>query len=99
MNFTYYKITNYNDFVDLDIPSKEFTVELESIGLKTILITKGINVGMLYEGVFLTLNLNDKNPFIFEEQETFGDENTDRWHQAIWIDSENDIWLGIEVDE
>jgi len=41
---------------------------------------------MLYDGVFLSLELNDVSPFIFEGH-------------AIYKDSSENVYLGIEVED
>jgi hypothetical protein len=85
-DFIWYQIVNYNDFVDLDLPSQEFEAIFTNIGLKDVLITKGNLVSMLYEGVFLSCELNDQNPFEFDGH-------------AIWRDENDDLWLGIAKEE
>jgi hypothetical protein len=81
----WYKIFNSVEFEALGIPSKTYTVELEQIGTKDILVTKGIALGITYEGIFLSLNLLDQNPFYFEGM-------------AIYKNSNNDVFLGF-LDE
>ncbi len=83
MTGNYYRIFNQDDFLALELPSMEYEVILQGVGLKTILVTLGNYVSMLYEGVFLPVNLNDRNPFVFEGH-------------SVFIDSQNDVWLGIE---
>lgn len=82
MIYDWYKIVNVSDFEELGLPSQEITLELEGLGEKTILVTKGNAVSILYEGIFLSANFNDKNPFEFEDH-------------AIYVDSNDDLWLGI----
>jgi hypothetical protein len=82
MTYDVYKLINSDDFDALDIVSRKLTLILGEIGQKEILITKGNVTSILYEGVLLSLNLNDKNPFEFEGL-------------AAFIDPNNDIWLGI----
>lgn len=86
MIFDWYKIINYTEFVEAGLPSQELEVFLQDVGVKTILVTKGNMLGILYDGVYLGLNLNDKNPFSFEGY-------------GIYIDDNEDVWLGIEVEE
>lgn len=81
-DFWFYKIINLDEFEALDLPSRSLEVTLDSIGLKTILVTKGETVSLLYEGVFLSVNLNGNNPFEFDGH-------------AVYIDENNDIYLGI----
>lgn len=82
MTFDVYKIINIDDFEAAVIVSRTVTGLFGDLGLKSILVTKGNCISLLYEGVFLSLNLNDKNPFVFEGH-------------AIFVDPNNDLWLGI----
>jgi hypothetical protein len=84
--YDWYKIFNKTEFEALNLVSKVYTLSLEGIGQKDILVTSGISIGMLYEEVFLSLNLNDKNPFEFEDH-------------AIYIDEDDDVFLGIAIED
>jgi len=84
--YTWFYIFNYADFIALDLVSRTYELVLDGVGQKEILVTKGNTVGMTYEGVFLPLELNEKNPFEFDGH-------------AIYKDGDNNVWLGIEVDE
>lgn len=84
MIYNWYKIFNKTEFEALGLVSKTYSLNLEDIGNKDILVTKGNYISIQYETVTLPLNLNSKNPFPFEGH-------------AIYIDDSNDVWLGIEV--
>lgn len=86
MIYDWYNVINKDEFIALDIPQKTVEVILEGIGLREILVTKGIEISLLYDDVFLTVNLNGNNPFSFDGH-------------AVYIDANNDIWLGIEAEE
>lgn len=86
MAYQAFKIFNKDEFDALDLYSKTYTLDLEGIGQKDILVTKGNLYGITYDGVFLALNQNDKNPFEFEGY-------------AIYMDDNNDVYLGIEIEE
>lgn len=86
MIYDWYKIYNRTDFLALELPSLEVTLELEGIGEKTILLTNANTVSLLYEGIFLTADFNEKNPFEFEDH-------------AIYVDSNDDIFLGIKHED
>lgn len=90
MNATFYKIFNLDEFEALDLVSKTYTLILEGIGQKDILVTKGELVSILYEGIFLPINLNDINPFVKN-----GD-TEDELAYAVFINEDNDVFLGIE---
>jgi hypothetical protein len=89
--YDWYKVGNTSDFDELEIPSMEYEFILEDVGLQTVLIVNGFNLGVVYDGVFLSHNINSKNPFAFGHLE-------DEPH-SLYIDDNNDIWLGIEVEE
>ncbi len=83
--YNWFFIFNADEFAALDLVSKTYTVILAGVGQKDVLVTQGVGIGITYEGVFLPLNLNGKNPFGFE---TF----------ASYIDAENNVWLGVPVE-
>lgn len=85
MEYTWFKIFNKTEFEALGLVSKTYTLNLDGVGEKEILVTKGVAIGMLYEGVFLSLELGDENPFEFEDH-------------AIYLDASNDVYLGIAVE-
>jgi len=86
MEFTWFKIFNTAEFDALGLVSKTYTLFLDGIGEKDILVTKGNAYGLTYEGVFLSLNLNDLNPFPFDGY-------------GVYVDDNDDVFLGIEIDE
>lgn len=86
MSYTWFKIFNKDEFEALDIPSKQYEMELQDKGLKTILVTKGNLISVLIDDVLLSLNLNDKNPFEFEGM-------------ALYLKSNGDVFVGYEVSE
>ena len=86
MIYTWFKIFNEGEFEASNLVSRTYTVNLEDIGQKDILVTKGNLVSMTYEGVMLSLDMNDANPFEFEGL-------------AIYRDENDDVWLGIAVPD
>lgn len=84
MIFKWFKIFNKDEFEATGLTSRKYTYDLDGIGLKDILVTKGITYGMTYEGVFLSVEMLDFNPFVFEGH-------------AVHIKENNDVYLGIEV--
>lgn len=83
MSYTWFKIFNTDDFDESGLVSKTYVLNLEDVGLKEILVTKGITYGITYDGIFLAYNLNGLNPFYFEGH-------------AIFRNPDNDVFLGIE---
>lgn len=77
-----YKIINLDEFEATGLISRTVQAVLSGIGLKDILVTNGNLVSILYEGVFLCLNVNEKNYLEFDGH-------------AIFVDPNNDLYLGI----
>lgn len=85
MNFDWYKIINKTEFEALDLVSKEVEVILDGIGLSTILVTKGNLISLVYDGVMVSIGVTEDNPFVFDGY-------------AVYLDENNDIWLGVVVE-
>lgn len=82
MIFDWYKIINQDEFLALDLVSKEVTLLLTGLGQKTILVTKGNLVSITYGDTTLSVGMNNSNPFIFNGL-------------AVYLDANDDIWLGV----
>jgi hypothetical protein len=82
--YDWYEIINEDDFIAMDLVSTTKELYLEDVGLKEVLVTRGNYTSLLYEGVFLTANLNSHNPFEFDDH-------------AIYKDDSNNLYLGIKV--
>lgn len=82
MNYDWYKICNKDEFDALNVVSKSYEFFLDPIGLKTIVVTKGNYYSFIYEGIFLSYNINGRNPFEFGGC-------------AIIKDVNNDFYLGV----
>lgn len=80
--FNWYLLFNKQEFDDLDLPSKDFDVDLGEDGIKTVLVTKGNYTSIVVDDVILPINLNDRNPFRFGER-------------AVHLDGNGDVWLGV----
>jgi hypothetical protein len=65
MIFDWYKVFNKTEFVATGLTSREITLDLSGIGSKTFLVTKGNLISVLIDDIYLSLDLNSKNPFIF----------------------------------
>ena len=92
MDFIWYKIFNYADFMATDLVSRTYTKILEGIGQKDVLVTRGELVSIKYEGYFLPINLNGKNPFI-----KLGETESEKAY-AVYKDENDDVYLGIEYE-
>lgn len=60
------------------------------VGQKDILITRSNEVSIVYEDVFLPVVFRGQNPYSFA--------GTDKTY-AVYLDDNNDVWLGIEADQ
>lgn len=86
MNYAWFNLYNKLVFEAEGIPSKSLTYDFTDYEVKTVLITKGNTIGILIDDVFLSIGLNDKNPFEFDGY-------------ACYIDENNDIFVGILVPD
>lgn len=86
MTYDWYKVFNKTDFEDTGLTSREYSIILDERGAKDILVTKGVAFSVCVDGVFLTINLNDRNPYEFDDR-------------AVYIDDNDDVWVGYLVDE
>ncbi len=84
MSFDWYKVINRAEFLETGLASREVTLVLEGVGLRTVLVTVGRNFSLVYDGVMLSLGVTEANPFSFDGY-------------AIYVDSNEDVWLGIEA--
>lgn len=87
MIFNWFKIFNLSEFLATDLVSKEYLVILEGVGQKEILVTRGNQISMVYEDVFLPIQFEDDNPFV---------RHGDAASYGIYKDANDDVWLGIE---
>ena len=74
--YKWYKIFNHTDFIDSGLVSVTYEPELEDIGVKEFLVTKGNLTSVTHEGIILPILLNDKNPFEFESNAVYKDPDT-----------------------
>ena len=64
--YNWYEVIAKADFDALNIPSKEVEVFTEAEGLLNVLVTKGNYYSFLIDDIFISYDLNDRNPFVFE---------------------------------
>ncbi len=86
MNYDWFKVFNMDEFEGLGLVSKEYEVVLEDYGLKSIYVFKGDFVSVLFDDVFLTVNLNDRSPFAIDQR-------------AVFMDDNLDVWVGVQVED
>lgn len=71
MIYDWYRIFNLDEFEALGLVSNEYTVDLAGIGQVVFLVTKGNEIGVTYDDVFLALNFNLNNPYEFDDRALF----------------------------
>lgn len=84
--FDWFQIFNTDDFEALGLVSRNLTLFLLGYGEKEILITKGNTIALTYDGVLLPVEFAEKNPYV-------------RDGYAVYKDADNNVFLGIEVEE
>ncbi len=89
MTFNWFQLFNMTEFLALELVSKTYQVILEGIGQKDILVTRGNEVSIIYEDVLLAVEFQSDNPFTRE-----GDDAT----YGVYLDADDNVWLGIEVE-
>lgn len=82
--FMWYRIFNLAEFLATNLVSRTYELELENVGIKEILATNGKTVSITYEDVMLSINLNGKNPFVFEGH-------------AVYLAENQDVYLGLPL--
>lgn len=86
MIFDWYKLINKTEFEATGLVSRSLDIVLDGIGRVTVLVTVGNYFSITYDGVMLSIGITGENPFVFEGY-------------AVYLDSNNDVWLGVELDE
>lgn len=86
MLFDWYNLFSLTEFLAQGLISRTLHVNLDGIGQKDILVTRGNEISLIYEDVILPINFRDQNPY-----NRAGSEKT----YAVYQDSNNNIWLGI----
>lgn len=81
--FRWYRIFNIPEFEAFGLVSKTYTFNMDVVGEKDILVTKGNLIGLTYDDVYLAVCLG-LNPL---EMDDF----------AAYVDSNQDVYLGIKI--
>lgn len=85
MNYNWFKVFNRTEFLAQDLKFKSYVLDLDGIGEKTFLVSNVNTLGVTYEGVFLSIELNDLNPFEFSDH-------------AIYVNSLDDVYVGLPIE-
>lgn len=85
MKVAWYNIGNAENFEKMGIPQLAQELELEDLGMVEIVLIKGFNLSVIFNGEMMTPNLNGRNPFSKNKTTAYIDPIT------------KDIWVGYEV--
>lgn len=85
MTYNWFQVFNRTEFEATRLASKNFRLFFQGIGEVEILVTRGAYTSILYDGVFLPIEMQDVNPFEFDSH-------------AIYVDLNDDVWLGVPVE-
>lgn len=83
MAANWFKIADFKEFKNGNIPQKTITVTLEDVGDREITLLNGIMPSVIFENCVLVPNLNGRNPTI---------ENG----VAAFVDATGWLWVGLE---
>lgn len=78
----WYLICNAAEFLATGLTSRSYDLLLAGIGQRSVLVTRGELVGLVYEGIFLVPRLAGINPMELDDH-------------AAYIDADENLWLGI----
>lgn len=81
----WYNVFSKPEFEALGLVSNTYEVFLEGLGNKDILVTKGNTIAVQFEDEFLPLEFADRNPY-------------QRGDYAVYVDEDENVWVGIEED-
>lgn len=84
--YDWYNVFSKTEFEATGLVARTYTFELEGVGQKDILVTKGNTVAMQYEDAFLPVSFLGRNPY---EQGAY----------AVYIDSDQNVYLGLYNEE
>lgn len=86
MSWNYWNVYTVEKFEVQNVPQVTITRDLDTLGIVEISFFKGFNLSVLFQGVILTPNLNDRNPFY-------------KNGVAAYIDEKGQIWVGKENED
>lgn len=86
MIFDWYKIFNLTEWLEEGLVSRKLSVSLDGKGETELLICQGNETSIQVDDVFLPINFGGKNPWSFSGY-------------GVYLDENNDVWLGFEVEE
>lgn len=86
MSANWYKVADFDEFKNGNIPQKTITATLEDLGDVDITLLNGIEPAVIFQERVLVPNLNERNPAI---------ENG----VAAFVDATGWLWVGVEDED
>jgi hypothetical protein len=86
MEYQWYQIFDYSDFLDTGLVNRTLEVEAPGRGTIQVLLTRGNEVSFTYEGTLLPVNFLGRNPY-------------HRDGKGVFLDIDGKVWLGFEVPQ
>lgn len=86
MNFDWYKIFSLPEWLAENLVSRTLILELEDLGRVRFEITQGNTTAVRHDDTFLPVNFLERNPYVQDGK-------------AIYLDANDDVWIGFEVEE
>lgn len=83
MSANWYKVADFNEFKNGNVPQRTLTATLEDFGDVDITLLNGIAPAVIFQERVLVPNLNERNPAI---------ENG----VAAFVDASGWLWVGVE---
>ena len=83
MSANWYKVEDFDEFKNGNIPQRTITAKLEDLGDVDITLLNGIEPAVIFQERVLVPNLNERNPAI---------ENG----VAAFVDAYGWLWVGVE---
>lgn len=77
----WYNIFNLAEIDCLEVPDYYLTVDMEDLGLQTIVISKGFGYSVLFLGYWITPGVNNRNGYIVENK------------VSAYIDKQRNLWV------
>lgn len=90
MTFDWYNVFSIPEFQAEGLVSKNLLYNLQDIGEEEMIVVSGNLLSLIFRDVILPVQFFDKNPTVRE-----GEDGT----YAVYVDENDDVWLGIEVAE
>lgn len=77
----WWKIINLDEIKKPDVPERYLSFNLSGLGQTDVVVARGFNIMVLFQGYWLVPALNARNPFT-------------QGNVGAFIDGDNNLWVG-----